>query len=456
MRAEYHRGLQLLVLFAMTMTAFAFPRLRLRGLRGQIAAKHRATIAPARPGSDPSRVTSAGSDQSLLTSVGWGALYLTSKFVRMRQLEAEAQSRAGPAVGSSGTMELDGTSLPPLNILCMDGGGILGRNHMAIVEEVEEVTGSSVHLSFDFVAGTSIGGCGALFLSKYGPRATVMARAAMRELQHKCFADRSVRRLLRKGHFCADGRRQFIRDLCGEYEDTTRRDGPPGFALAASRCSQARHTFKPFLFRSYPSPSATGVADGTSEARLWQAVEATSAAPFMFPDTRMRSGNSRSGHALAKCDDAHKPLESNDLRLIDGGVLANDPTLLAIREARALFPGRSIGLIVSLSTGVPVGKYQRRARASEARHARAVRKSLRHLAPQARYYRVVPRLPQPVSPIETNEIVLEAMERAARVNFRSSLRGRQLLDALQISHQQRSIEEHVVFQVAQERTTPSR
>ena len=42
----------------------------------------------------------------------------------------------------------------------MDGGGILGRNHMVIVEEMEAATGVPASESFDLVGGTSIGGCG--------------------------------------------------------------------------------------------------------------------------------------------------------------------------------------------------------------------------------------------------------------------------------------------------------
>eukprot|EP00962_Isochrysis_galbana_P049652 scaffold21146_cov112-Isochrysis_galbana.AAC.2 len=279
-----------LLVMLLAQAAGALPRVRVPGLRRWVQPEPRAAA--------PAPDTSA---HSLLTSVSWGVTILSSWMV-----SAPASDHAAPrdASASSFITRLDalgGTGSPlPVNILCLDGGGILGRNHMAIVEELELATGTPACRSFDLVAGTSIGGCGALFLSKYGPNATAMARAAMSELQHRCFAKRSLGRLLRHGHLCADGRRRFIHDLCGDDEDTTMRDGPPGFALAARRCPDSG--LRPFLFRSYPLPEApaildgtpaifggstAAILDGTSVARLWEAVDATSAAPFMFPDARL-------------------------------------------------------------------------------------------------------------------------------------------------------------------------
>ena len=86
----------------------------------------------------------------------------------------------------------------PLNILCLDGGGMRGVAQLAMVEEMEELTGKPVSELFDLVVGTSIGGCGALFVSCF-PRkgsAPKMARRALRELQTRCFARTSALRLL--------------------------------------------------------------------------------------------------------------------------------------------------------------------------------------------------------------------------------------------------------------------
>ena len=102
----------------------------------------------------------------------------------------------------------------PVNILCLDGGGIRGRNQVVLVEELEAALGSPVADQFDLVAGTSIGGCGALFVARYGAHATAMARTAMRALQERCFAQPSRRQLLSRGHLCRDARREFMAELC--------------------------------------------------------------------------------------------------------------------------------------------------------------------------------------------------------------------------------------------------
>ena len=104
----------------------------------------------------------------------------------------------------------------PINILTLDGGGIRGRCLLTMVEELEETLGAPISHYFDLIGGTSIGGCGALFVCRFtGGDATLKARAAMEALQTRCFSDRSPGRLLRLGHLCADERRAFVLELGG-------------------------------------------------------------------------------------------------------------------------------------------------------------------------------------------------------------------------------------------------
>jgi hypothetical protein len=87
---------------------------------------------------------------------------------------------------------------------------------------------------------------------------------------------------------------------------------------------------------------------GTSDAEMWQAIEATSAAPSIFPRARL-----------------------GGLALADGGLVANNPTLVALREAAALWPSRRVGVVVSLGTGTSRPQSTSTPSAVRARRARS-------------------------------------------------------------------------------------
>ena len=255
---------------------------------------------------------------------------------------------------------IDRAPSKPINILCMDGGGIRGRCLLTMVEEMETILGAPVSTYFDLVAGTSIGGCGSLFLARYPKgEATRLARAALRELQNRCFANRSPTRLLLRGHLCADERRAFMRDICGSPSPVlaTLKDGPKAFAVSARRCGAG---LEPFLFRTYRVPSGTTstALAGTSSATLEEAIEATSAAPVLFPRTlvyheRAQRGWRREAGLQSGAAAREAGVEEEGSYVADGGLVANDPTALAIREARALWPRRPIGVVISLGCGGP-------------------------------------------------------------------------------------------------------
>ena len=373
----------------------------------------------------------------------------------------------------------DGDRGRPINVLCMDGGGIRGRCLLAMVEEMELQLGGAVAKHFDLIAGTSIGGCGSIFLSRYpeAGQATRMARLALTELQTRCFAHRNWRRLLRRGFLCRDERRDFMLELCGTTQPL-RTNGPRAFAVAARRDEDG---LIPFLFRTYdlpPGAARRSRIQGTAQVALWQAIEATSAAPVLFPRAQLelevdidhagsvvgeRSGQSvlvgggegvNEGGGEGASDAARASVAAANsaqsgiggaqvggsiaagsgearttvrtaiikLALADGGLVANDPTAIALREARALWPNRPVGTVVSLGTGTtsPLGADA----ANEPARSpigRAVRASG---GPSASYYRLNPPV-HGVSMIDSNEDKLRAMEDATRKYFRESFDARE-------------------------------
>ena len=87
------------------------------------------------------------------------------------------------------------------------------------------------------------------------------------------------------------------------------------------------------MLRNYELPSSPpaprlGVADGATSWDIPSMLLATSAAPTFFP-----------------------PVTRNDEVYVDGCLLANNKTPAFVAEARALWPNRPIGLIVSMGCG---------------------------------------------------------------------------------------------------------
>jgi len=471
--------------------------------------------------------TDADRDHGLLPAIRWLLQYLVPMpgihWIRSPHfLTLSRQRQMLPTISLDGNCTASQQSGRPLNILCMDGGGMRGLNLLVMAEEIELQTGKPLASLFDLVAGTSIGGCGALFINKYPApgEATRMARLALRELQERCFAPyaRSRRSLLWDGHLCLDRRREFMLEICGEMQPLRlpkglprywQGRGPRAFAVASRR--RRGGGLEPFLFRTYKAIPATmgerrkrqremrqverkalqdaarqweeqaraeerrtalkraqarqrwhlpwvgtaapppplkpetvplgakfrryswwrhplpafrrwmrwrlerrqrqlaaakdrmaaavrralgayehGLA-GTSDAQMWQAIEATSAAPSIFPRARL-----------------------GGLSLADGGLVANNPTVIALREARALWPGRRIGVIVSLGTGS--ARPQSTSEAPE---------EVASLAPGAAYFRIEPPA-SGVSIIESDAGKLRRMEKATRAHFRSCPTAREL------------------------------
>ncbi|KAJ6572793.1 hypothetical protein DFH09DRAFT_1362342 [Mycena vulgaris] len=85
----------------------------------------------------------------------------------------------------------------------------------------------------------------------------------------------------------------------------------------------------PELFRSYDTPE-----EPANDCMIWEAARATSAIPGLF-----------------------KPMEIRQGRLtqlyIDGGFGNNNPTSLALEEAKQLYPRQSVVLVVSIGSGHP-------------------------------------------------------------------------------------------------------
>ena len=200
-------------------------------------------------------------------------------------------------------------------ILSLDGGGIRGVFSAAILAAAEEDLSVRLVDHFDLIAGTSTGGIIAIalglgfrpadvlaFYTEHGPdifRNRLRLRSALRWLWRK-YDPSALETALRT---------KFSDHAFGE---STKRLVIPSYNVGDDDVYVFRTAHAERLRRDYRVPA-------------WKVALATSAAPTYFPACTQVDG----------------------LRLIDGGVWANNPSMVAIIEAIGTLgvPANNIGLL---------------------------------------------------------------------------------------------------------------
>ena len=134
----------------------------------------------------------------------------------------------------------------------------------------------------------------------------------------------------------------------------------PPHALVVA-CLSSRKPPCPFLFRNYdyPAGAPTPRYEGSSRACTWQALRATTAAPLFFPEFVMGATFAEEVATPAEAPSTSTSTSTSSgqgaraasMAFIDGALVANNPSSIALHEARMLFPGRAVGCLVSFGTG---------------------------------------------------------------------------------------------------------
>ena len=232
----------------------------------------------------------------------------------------------------------DGTPLNvpagKLRVLCLDGGGIRGLVELQFLKALEKRTGKRINEIFDVICGTSTGGLIALAIGTcdfslvdceelyklmardiFDAQTAILKVGAFFEKQQSMYSSTKLEHVM-KVVFGSDTPIPVVEDTA----ECTRRK----VFVVASKFNVIPESC--FLFRNYTPVSST--FEGTSDAKLWEAARATSAAPIYFTPTQV-----------------------GEMFLRDGGLQANNPSELLFDE----FGTEALGLIVSLGTGQSVG-----------------------------------------------------------------------------------------------------
>ncbi|KAM3362609.1 phospholipase A I [Capsicum galapagoense] len=268
-----------------------------------------------------------------------------------------------------------------LRILAMDGGGMKGLATVRILKEIEKGTGKQIHELFDLICGTSTGGMLAVAMGiklmslekceeiykKLGklvfaePVPKDNEAATWREKLDQLYksSSQSFRVVVHGSKHSADQFERLLKEMCADEDgdlliESAVKRIPKVFVVSTLVSATPA---QPFIFRNYQYPPGTpeishavtenlttagqgAVSDpaqvvhkrnafmGSCKHRIWQAIRASSAAPYYLDDYS---------------DDVY--------RWQDGAIVANNPTIFGIREAQLLWPDARIDCLVSIGCG---------------------------------------------------------------------------------------------------------
>jgi uncharacterized protein len=195
------------------------------------------------------------------------------------------------------------TSVPRrFQILALDGGGIKGIFSAAVLAALEDDLNTTITKHFDLIVGTSTGGIIALALAigKQPKEIVDFYGKIGSEVFSNPFRLRSFGRLL-KSKYPLERLEQAIKEVLGENETlgtVKKRLVIPSYNLGEDDVYLFKTPHHQRLTRDWKVP-------------LWKVALATSAAPTYFPASK----------------------HIDHIRHIDGGIWANNPSLVGVLEA---------------------------------------------------------------------------------------------------------------------------
>lgn len=221
-------------------------------------------------------------------------------------------------------------------ILSIDGGGIKGLYASTILEHLEEKYSCSISDHFDMLCGTSTGGLIALALSLGIPARTISdfyIKQGGKIFPYIPFLN-SLKQVLWGGKFSDKNLKKSLTEVFGEKKIGESKNllCIPSYSYTDAR---------PWIFKF---DHKEGNLDRDNKAKYVDIALATSAAPTYFPLCEISYYDSK--------------------QFIDGGVCANNPTLVGLIEALRYFVGKGkkyhdIKILsissLSLSGGKPIG-----------------------------------------------------------------------------------------------------
>ncbi|CAG9811660.1 unnamed protein product [Chironomus riparius] len=223
-----------------------------------------------------------------------------------------------------------------LRILTIDGGGIRGILVIEMLKKLEELTGKRIFDLFDFICGVSTGSIVVCGLTADPLRTLSEGQELYKEVSRKVFhlpgtldvLSGTSRLMWTHAYYDVDLWEKLLKQTMTDMRiiDTSRFANVKKFCCVSTTVSD--DSLDAHVFRNYVLPwNVESIYHGSHTAALWEVVRCSSAAPTYFGDFILNN-------------QVHQ----------DGGVLYNNPSCVAIHEAKLLWPNQKLCL-VSLGTG---------------------------------------------------------------------------------------------------------
>ena len=219
-----------------------------------------------------------------------------------------------------------------MKVLAIDGGGIRGLIPAVVLAEIERRSGRRIAEAFDLIAGTSTGGILACGLARRGagggPAFTAADLAGLYESEGPEIFHRSLLKRITSGEGYLEERYDDsgLNAALRRYFDGTHLSQALTDVFVTAYEIERRQAF---FFRSWRART-----DDAYDFTLVDVARATSAAPTYFEPARVQDAGAKASYAL-----------------IDGGVFALNPAMVAYAEVVALDRRDELDLVVSLGTG---------------------------------------------------------------------------------------------------------
>ncbi|KAJ6222257.1 hypothetical protein RDWZM_000802 [Blomia tropicalis] len=304
-----------------------------------------------------------------------------------------------------------------IKILSIDGGGTRGLVVIEILREIEKQCGKPIHEIFDLICGVSTG---AIITMLLGALRTPLDECEdfYKQVSSYLFKTdilRGTGRLLwSHSYYDTAMFEKILKDVYGDklLIDTRRNEHCPHIMAISAIVNLP--TLQPYLFRNYqhhPSSRPLNHFEGGYNHQIWQAVRASAAAPGYFEEFTLGSH-------------VHQ----------DGGILLNNPTAVAVHEAKLLWPNEHIQCVLSLGSGryQPTDSFEHVNNAvilSSLKHkllrlidsatdTEMIHRLMNDHLPQNAYYRINPVLRDQANIDESRPEKLEAMKVDAQMYLR--------------------------------------